>query len=154
MKRLRVLWVGKTDKGFPQAGMDYYLKRIRPLEPIDCIEGKSAHHSGRNQQHGVRTESEAILKRLSRSETVALLDQSGKLWSSEYFAQWLQQVIVNSVTFVIGGAFGVDRAVNARADVTISLSSLTMPHQLARIVLLEQIYRGLTLRAGHGYHHV
>ena len=154
MKRLRVLWVGKTEKGFPASGTDYFLKRIRPLQPIECIEVKSAHHSGRNREHAVGTESEAILKRLSRGETVALLDQSGKMWSSEYLAQWLQQAIVNGVTFVIGGAFGVDRAVKARADVTISLSRLTMPHQLVRIVLLEQIYRGLTLRAGHGYHHV
>ena len=153
MIRLRVLWVGRTQKGFVQEGVAHYLKRIAPLEPIECIDIKAARHSGRDSEQALRTEGDAILKRLGPGETAALLDESGKTLDSAQFAGWLERLERGRVTFIVGGGYGVSRDLRSRVDETLSLSRLTLPHQLVRIVLLEQIYRALTLRAGHGYHH-
>ncbi len=156
MQGLRVIWVGKTSKGFAAEGVAHYLKRIRPLCPLECVELKTAGHSGRGAESAKEKESEAILKRLGGRETVVLLDEQGRQPDSRSWARMLGELLEKSpapCTFVLGGAYGVDERVRARAGEVVSLSRMTFPHQLARVVLLEQIYRGLTLLSGHAYHH-
>jgi 23S rRNA (pseudouridine1915-N3)-methyltransferase len=153
---LRIIWVGKTKKGFPESGVATYTKRIRPLCALECVEIRAASHSGRDPQTTLKTESEAILNRLDGREAVVLLDEGGKERSSREWADMMRDLLERSqapATFVLGGAFGVDQRVRERATEVVSLSRLTFPHQLARIILLEQIYRALTLLAGHAYHH-
>lgn len=156
MLRLRVIWVGKTKRGFAQEGVEYYRKRIKQFGDLECIEIRAASHSGRDEEKAVRAEGDAILKRLGDRETVLLLDERGKQPTSPELADMLDAAGMQEaqgITFVLGGAYGVDTRVRSSAAHVISLSRLTFPHQLARVMLLEQIYRALSLRAGHGYHH-
>ena len=155
MGALRVIWVGKTERGFHQQAVTFYRKRIEPLQTLECIEVRSAAHSGRDAKRAVGKESDAILKRIAPRDPVILLDEKGRQRSSRELAALFDGLSRGgaSLTLVLGGAYGVDERVRARADVKLSLSRLTFPHQLARVILLEQIYRSLTLREGHGYHH-
>ena len=116
---------------------------------------RSAAHSGRDAGRAVEKESDAILKQIAPRDSVILLDEKGRQRSSRELAALFDELSRGggSLTLVLGGAYGVDERVRARAGVTLSLSRLTFPHQLARVILLEQIYRSLTLREGHGYHH-
>ena len=103
-----------------------------------------------------RAESDAILKRLTPGDPMLLLDEKGRELTSREFARELAALGLEKarcVTIVVGGAYGVDERVEARANGILSLSRMTLPHQLARIVLLEQIYRALTLQSGQPYHH-
>lgn len=151
MQRIRVIWVGKTAKGFPEQGVDHYLKRIGGLAQIECAEVRAASHSGRDPAQALKTESAALLRRIGKQDRVILLDERGIELTSLQLAQWLAER--RPAAFVIGGAYGVDEAVQARADDRLALSRLTLPHQLVRIVLLEQIYRALTIAQGQAYHH-
>ncbi len=155
MGALRVIWVGKTERGFHQQAVTFYRERIEPLQTLECIEVRSAAHSGRDAGRAVGKESDAILKRIVPGDPVILLDEKGREHSSRALAALFDQLSRGggSLTLVLGGAYGVDERVRVRAEIKLSLSRLTFPHQLARVILLEQIYRSLTLRDGHGYHH-
>lgn len=157
MPKLRVIWVGKTKRGYAQEGVDHFRKRIKPLAELEIAEIRAASHSGREQGAALKAESDAILKQLgSRGKNIFLLDERGRQPSSRELAEMLEAAAMNDgqgVTFVLGGAYGVDGRVKSAVSGTISLSRLTFPHQLARVVLLEQLYRVLTLAAGHNYHH-
>lgn len=149
--RLRILWVGKTSKGFEGEGVAHYLKRIAPFAELACVDVRAADHSGRDPKQALEREGAALLRHMGNQDHIALLDERGREFTSTQFAAWLDSH--QPVTFVIGGAYGIDESVAVRAAERISLSRLTLPHQLARIVLLEQIYRALTILHGHGYHH-
>lgn len=156
MAGLRVIWVGGSRQRFVAEGIAHYRERIAPFQPIELVEVRAAAHSGRDPAQALRREGEAILKRLAPDDPVVLLDERGREPSTREFADWLadrQAQGGRALTFVIGGAYGVDEAVRRRAGHTLSLSRLTLPHQLVRVVLLEQLYRALSLLAGHGYHH-
>ena len=156
MLRLRVIWVGKCKRGFAQDGVAHYRKRIKPLGDLECVEIRAASHSGREKNAARKAESGAILKQMGSRGSMVLLDERGRQPSSRELAEMLEAAAMidgQSITFVLGGAYGVDSRVRSAASETISLSRLTFPHQLARVVLLEQLYRALTLTAGHNYHH-
>jgi len=149
--RLRILWVGKTGKGFAADGVAHYLGRIAPFAELDCVEIRAAGHSGRDPAQAMKEEADALLRRLGDQERMVLLDERGQALTSPQLAEWIEAH--QPCTFVIGGAYGVHPAVAARAQARLSLSRLTLPHQLVRIVLLEQVYRAMTILHGHGYHH-
>jgi 23S rRNA (pseudouridine1915-N3)-methyltransferase len=151
MQPLRVIWVGKTEKGFVQDAVDFYASRIRALQPLELIDVRLASHSGRQPQVALAEESESILRRVGAGSAYTLLDEAGREMTSREFASWLSES--QPATFVVGGPYGVAPTIRDRARECLSLSRLTFPHQLARVVLLEQIYRALTLQRGHAYHH-
>ena len=156
MPGLRIVWVGRTQQPFVEQGIAFYRERIAPYQPLEIVEVRAASHSGRDPAQALRKEAEAILKRLEPQEPLVLLDERGREQTTREFAAWLGERLEasgRSLTFVVGGAFGVDESVRRRAQTTLALSRLTLPHQLVRVVLLEQLYRVLSLRAGHGYHH-
>ena len=155
MPGLRIIWVGKTKAAFAQQGVALYLKRIRALQAIECVEIRAASHSGRDPQAAVKLESDGIMKRLAQGDPVVLLDEKGSRPTSKELGAMLSRLTEGGgqVTFVLGGAFGVDARVRQMAAERVSLSPLTFPHQLARVILLEQLYRALTLHLGHAYHH-
>lgn len=103
----------------------------------------------------VQNEGEKILKNLKSGDTVVLLDERGKQMSSVEFAAWLPKLSQKSkrVVFIIGGPFGFAPAVRERADALWGLSTLTLPHELARVFALEQLYRAHTILKGEKYHH-
>lgn len=156
MTQLRFLWVGKTQKGFVQEGLDHYLQRIRGFMPVEVIDVRPADHSGRDPAQALRIEGEALLKRLEGESAVVILDERGTQLTSPKLAERLKALREQgsaTITFVVGGAYGLDAAVKARARLTLALSPLTFPHQLVRVILAEQVYRALTISAGQPYHH-
>ncbi|MEE8397055.1 MAG: 23S rRNA (pseudouridine(1915)-N(3))-methyltransferase RlmH [bacterium] len=156
MAEIRVIWVGKTRNDYAKDGVAFYQKRLKPYFPLKCLTIKGAAHSGRSAEAAVRAESDAILKALGPERAVVLLDEGGREFSSLEFGEMLRRTFDErsaTLCFVLGGAYGVDARVRRRADETLSLSRLTFPHQLARVILLEQLYRAASLRAGHPYHH-
>jgi 23S rRNA (pseudouridine1915-N3)-methyltransferase len=156
MIRLRVLCVGRTEAGFVREGVDHYLKRLRPLLPIEWEEVRAAGHSGRSKEVVIAAEGQALLKQVSGNDRVILLDERGKAMTSPGLAEWVtrvRQLPVSSAILMIGGPYGVSEEVRTRADESLSLSPMTLPHQLVRIILLEQLYRAATILAGQPYHH-
>jgi 23S rRNA (pseudouridine1915-N3)-methyltransferase len=126
-----------------------YAERLRPkLRLVELPDGRGAPAECR------RREGEALLAALPEHAFVVALDLGGKVLDTETFAarlgQWLETG--RKLAFVIGGAEGFDRAVIDRADFVLSLGAMTWPHQLARAMLAEQIYRAQAIAAGHPYH--
>jgi 23S rRNA (pseudouridine1915-N3)-methyltransferase len=142
--RLKIAWVGKTKESAIQSLGAEYLKRLQRYVSIDA--------------HEIANES-GILKLADKAGRTApvlvLLDSKGKQVTSEELAGFLrdhQDRGTQELIFAIGPADGWSIAARERANVTLSLGKMTLPHELARVVLLEQLYRGFTILAGHPYH--
>jgi 23S rRNA (pseudouridine1915-N3)-methyltransferase len=156
MALLRFLWVGKTQRGFVQEGVEHYLQRIQGFIPAETVEVRAADHSGRDPAQAMRIEAEALLKRIGDQDALVVLDERGTTVTSPKLAERikaLREQGTGTITFVVGGAYGLDESIRKKARMTLSLSALTFPHQLVRVILLEQVYRALTINAGLPYHH-
>ena len=138
--RIRVLAVGKVRKRWIQDGLAMYLKRLPGLIITELKDSTP------------QREAEAITAQLRADEQLVVLSEEGELVGSVAFAERLQGTGSDRLAFVIGGADGLDPALKARASRTLSLSPLTFPHELARLLLLEQLYRALTIQQGGAYH--
>lgn len=149
---IRIIAVGKKHESWIVEGIDRYQRRLR--KPFD-VEWVLLPHSSKTGQEARQNESEAILSRLGEDEYVILLDEKGELLDSPAFSKKIMIPLERSqtVTVIIGGAYGVDSTVHARADTVWSLSPLVYPHQLVRLILTEQIYRAQGIANGHPYHH-
>jgi 23S rRNA (pseudouridine1915-N3)-methyltransferase len=154
---LSIIAVGKLREAYFKAGVEDYLGRIERFLPIEQIEvpvGTGEESNGKGRGAIIR-EAESIAKHLPRDARVVALDPRGKTMTSEQFSQWLQDAMTASVpriSFVLGGAWGLDQKLCDKADLKLSLSALTFPHELARLVLVEQIYRALSIWKGLPYH--
>lgn len=150
---IRILAVGKKHESWVAEGIERYEKRLK--KPFLC-EWALLPHSAREGITARQEESERLLSRLSDDEYVVLLDERGKLLDSPALSQVLlrQLELSKSVVVIIGGAYGVDDRIHQRADVVWSLSPLVFPHQLVRLILVEQLYRSQEIAAGNPYHHV
>jgi 23S rRNA (pseudouridine1915-N3)-methyltransferase len=151
--RLRVVAVGRDRSGLFAPAVDEYAKRLARYAKFELVEVSEAkRHAGTPRAKD--EEGETLLARLSPGERVVLLDERGKEPTSVELAQrlagWLQRG--QDVTFVIGGSDGHAEAIRARAQETLSLSRMTLAHRLARVVLLEQLYRAFTILKGEPYH--
>ena len=154
--KVTLIIVGKTtDKHF-DAGINDYAGRIKHYLPFEITiipELKNTKSLSEEQQK--EKEGEQILKLLTSSDTVVLLDEHGKEMRSIEYAQWLQkkQATAKRLVFVIGGPYGFSPAVYSRADEKISLSKMTFSHQMVRLIFTEQLYRACTIIKGEPYHH-
>ncbi len=150
----RLILVKRTERGHVADGLDYYLARIRRMEPVDDTVMAEAGRGDPAWQQ--RTESERILAALRPGEKVVALDERGSLLSSPDFAaqlgKWRDQG-TRHTAFIIGGAYGLTDEVRQRADLVLSLSPMVFPHQLVRVLFAEQLYRALSILKGSGYHH-
>ena len=152
--KLHFVWIGKTKDRHCAALIADYLERVTRFSPVETSELKEP-SATRDEKRYVKAEGEKILAAIERDDFVVLLDERGRDFSSPALAEWLgarQQASVKRMAFIIGGFAGVSDAVKERAQLTWSLSSLTLPHELARVVLAEQVYRAFTLLAGLPYH--
>lgn len=144
--RARVLAVGTRPPAWVEEGVNTYARRVRGLEVIQVASG------GRGDPRG--HEGRRLLSKLGDGDQVIALDERGGQWSTADLARlwqrWQHQGRVP--TFVIGGADGLAEAVLQRADARWSLSALTLPHMLVRVLLCEQIYRVQSILSGHPYH--
>ncbi|MEZ4630397.1 MAG: 23S rRNA (pseudouridine(1915)-N(3))-methyltransferase RlmH [Deinococcales bacterium] len=149
--RYRIIAIGQLKRGFYQEGCDFYQKRLGNYAKFEVLERKEAHHSDANKVQTL--EGEALLS-LVQGYTIAL-DERGKRFKSRELADrvsQLEQQGISQISLLIGGAEGHGPALKERCDDLWSLSDLTLAHELARLMLLEQLYRIESIRAGHPYH--
>lgn len=146
---MRLVAVGRMKDAHERALMERYLRRLAP--PLALTELPDGRGSAGEIK---KREGEALLAALPEKAFVVILDMAGKGLSSEAFSErlsgWLETG--REICFLIGGAEGLDQAVVARADASLSLGSFTWPHMLVRIMLVEQLYRARSIAAGHPYH--
>lgn len=151
--RLRIAAVGRVKtKHFGDACHDYE-RRLRRYAKLDIVEVKDVR--GRAPEQAKSREGELLLDAVPKGSKVIVLDETGKLMTSRGLASKIEadaQTGAGSWTLLIGGADGHSDAVRERADLVWSLSPLTLPHELARVVVLEQLYRAMTIRRGEAYH--
>ena len=148
---IRILAIGKKHESWVVEGIERYQKRLqRPF----TVEWVLLPHSAKQGLSARQEESERILKRLGE-DFVVLLDERGKNIDSPALSKLLLTPLELSrvVTIVIGGAYGVDQSIHERADFIWSLSLLVFPHQLVRLMLIEQLYRAQEISSGNPYHH-
>jgi 23S rRNA (pseudouridine1915-N3)-methyltransferase len=146
--KLKIVWIGKTKEPAIQALTEEYLKRISRYAQVEglALRDEAAVLAMCGRGSGSKTTAKSML---------ALLDSRGKEFSSEGFAKFLgdyQDQNPLPLVFAIGGADGFDDKTRAAAQHVISLGKMTLAHELARVVLLEQVYRAFTILKGHPYH--
>jgi 23S rRNA (pseudouridine1915-N3)-methyltransferase len=153
---LRVIAVGTRMPAWVDAAFDDYARRLRGNWKIELkeIAPASRRAAGGANQTAVGREAKQILALLTARETVVPLDERGREFSTLELAGWLdrQRAEAGSLAFIIGGPDGLSREVLERGHSTWSLSRLTLPHALARVLLVEQLYRVSAVLAGHPYH--
>ncbi len=147
-----LIFVGKTKEGFVSDGIEKYLRLLKRQTKIEVREIKGSSKSGPD---AVREEGAAILERVAPSDYLIALHERGTNPDSRGFAGKLAPVMEQgrNMVFVVGGPFGLSGDVLARADYKLSLSRLTFTHEMARLILLEQIYRAFTIIQGRTYHY-
>jgi 23S rRNA (pseudouridine1915-N3)-methyltransferase len=155
MLRVTVLMVGKTRQGFIKEGLAFYQKRLKPylnLTLKNVREEKEA--AGLPPEKVKAREGERLQAQIPPRAHVVALDPQGREMTTEEFAAWLaaREEAARPLAFLLGGHLGLDAATLAGAHERLALSQLTMTHDLSRLVLLEQLYRAATLKAGHPYH--
>ena len=138
--RIRILAVGKVRKGWVLEGASAYLKRLPGLQVVELRDA------------GKERESELIQAALRPEERLVVLAEEGQTFDSPAFARRLEGSGSERLALVIGGAEGVAPVLKARACWMLSLSPMTFPHELARLLLLEQLYRALSIQQGGPYH--
>ncbi|GEQ85990.1 ribosomal RNA large subunit methyltransferase H [Patiriisocius marinistellae] len=155
--KITLLAIGKTDNKQLIALTETYKKRLNhyvnfSFEVIPDI--KKAKNRSEAQQK--IAEGDEILKKLQTSDTLIILDEKGKTYTSEKFADFLQKKMnsgLKNLVFVIGGPYGFSDDIYARANGKISLSAMTFSHQMVRLFFIEQLYRGFTILKNEPYHH-
>jgi 23S rRNA (pseudouridine1915-N3)-methyltransferase len=148
--RYRIVAVGRLKRGFAAEGCEHYRTRLARLAQIEVREVREA----RGDAATVREAEGALLLAAAEGRVIAL-DERGSRCSSEGLAERLSALElrgISRISLLIGGAEGLSAAVRERASELWRLSDLTLPHELARLLLLEQLYRAETIRSGHPYH--
>ena len=138
--RLRILAVGKVRRGWIQDGIDLYRKRLPGLSIVELRDGTP------------EKEAEAIRAVWRPDERLVVLMEQGETLASIPFARRLEQISSDRIAFVIGGADGLTDALKEEADWRLSLSPMTFPHELARLMLIEQLFRAQAILQGRPYH--
>lgn len=153
--RVSILSVGHKMPAWIQQGFQEYTRRMPPEVRVELVELKPDERSaGKAAAKSMQAEGERLIAALPAGSTVLALDEKGRAVSTQglsvMLADWMRDG--SHPAFVIGGADGLDAAVKERADKLISLSALTLPHGLVRVLLAEQLYRAWTILARHPYH--
>jgi 23S rRNA (pseudouridine1915-N3)-methyltransferase len=152
------IWTfGKANDAYVKEGITEFTKRISRYFPIAWTIIPVPKNAGMMSEMDLKKkEGEIVLQWLKPEDYLVTLDEKGKQFSSEGLATFLQQRATEStrnIVFLIGGAFGLDEQVMSRAKLRWSLSQLTFPHQLVRLMLAEQLYRACTIMSNEQYHH-
>jgi len=151
--RLHFVWIGKTKDRRCAALIEDYLARIEHFASSEVTEIRD--QKAADEKRVKQAEGSKLVSALERDDFVVLLDEGGTEMSSKELASLIDQCQIGGVRrlgIVVGGFAGVSDEVRGKANARLSLSRLTLPHELARVVLLEQIYRAFTLIAGLPYH--
>ena len=158
MLGIRIICVGKLKEKYWDAACAEYLKRLGGYCSPSVIEVKEArlpaNPSAADENAVIEKEGRDILDKIGQGDYVIALDIDGKELASEEIASRIADISLHNskIDFVIGGSLGLSGDVKRRADMRLSFGRITLPHQLARVVLLEQIYRAFKINAGETYH--
>lgn len=156
---IKIIAVGKLKEKYLKDAVNEYLKRLSAYAKVDVIEiadeKEPDNASAKDIEIIKNKEGSKILDKIKEREYVILLDVEGKQVSSEDLAGKLAELSLSgdsNLVFVIGGSNGVSEEVREKADFKLSFSKMTFPHQLMRVILLEQVYRGFKINRGEAYH--
>ncbi|PIT86815.1 MAG: 23S rRNA (pseudouridine(1915)-N(3))-methyltransferase RlmH [Candidatus Magasanikbacteria bacterium CG10_big_fil_rev_8_21_14_0_10_43_6] len=156
MIHIRIIAIGKQKEQYWRDAEKAYTTRLSPYAKIDIIEIKEeAFQTTDVREHVREKEAEKIKKYLDGSGMVVALTESGTRMDSLAFSAWLttRTATTGKITFLIGGPLGFHASILDAATITLSLSDLTFPHQMVRTLLLEQLYRAITIEKGKQYHY-
>jgi 23S rRNA (pseudouridine1915-N3)-methyltransferase len=149
--------IGKAHDGYIKEGVTEFSKRISKYFPVEWTIIPVPKNAGMLSEMDLKKkEGETILQWLKPDDYLVALDEHGKQFSSEGLSEFLQErasASTKNIVFLIGGAFGLDATVLKKAQLKWSLSQLTFPHQLVRLILSEQVYRACTILKNEKYHH-
>ncbi len=156
---ITIIAIGKLKEKYWQDAVKEYSKRLGAYCKLNIVELKEsplpANPSKADEDAVKRAEGEEILGRINRSDYMITLEIKGKSLDSLQLASKIEQLGIegkSSIVFVIGGSLGLDRAVSDRADFKLSFSAMTFPHQMMRVILLEQVYRSFKIIRKETYH--
>lgn len=153
--QIQVIAVGKLRQPFWQAAAQEYLERLQHYAAVEIREVRDAIGRGKSEKEAMEEEAREISNRLQPQAWKVVLDKNGKQFSSEEVAAVLKKEIENGrrlCQFVIGGPAGLAPGLIKESNLRLSLSEMTYPHEMARVVLLEQLYRAFTILRGERYH--
>ncbi len=155
--KIALLQTGKTTEKYVSEGVELYSARIRKYSGFEVITIPEIKNIRNMSADEVKIrEGRRILQAIGKNDFVVLLDEKGKELRTTEFALWIEkQTMVSGkrMLFVIGGPWGFSDEFSKTAEFTLSLSRMTFPHQLVRVLFLEQLYRALTIIKGESYHH-
>ena len=159
MLHITILAVGRVRDDYLVRGTGEYLKRLSPYAKVtleEVADERIPDRPSQSEKEKVKdVEGQRILNRIKESAFLIALDSKGASYSSEEMAAELQKLVVagkSSITFIIGGSLGLSDFVLSRADMRLSFSRFTFPHQLFRLILTEQLYRWFKIARGEPYH--
>ena len=149
---IKIICVGKIKEDYLNKGIDEYKKRISKYHNIEIYELQD--EGLRDKQTTIKKEKEKILKIINSKDYLIVLDINGKEINSIQLAKKIDEIFISNsnITFIIGGSYGIDDSIKDLANLKLSFSKLTFPHQLFRIILLEQIYRAFKINNNEEYH--
>ena len=157
--KIKVVTVGKLKEKYLKDGIAEYSKRISrfaKLKMIELADEKTPDKASESENQKIlEIEGQRILSKVGDRDFVIVLAIEGRTFSSEEFSKQLEEAPIkgfSTLTFIIGGSLGLSSAVKKRANLSVSFCRLTLPHQLMRLVLVEQIYRSFTIQQGSPYH--
>ena len=144
--KIRIIIISHRDEGAATDLFNDYLVRLKHYCTLEILALKSS---------TPKDEAVLVLKNISGNEEMILLEESGKEFSSQEFSGWLQKKMNASknLCFVVGSAYGFDASLKKKSAMMISLSKMTLPHQLAKVIFAEQLYRAFTILRNEKYHH-
>lgn len=155
--KISLFVVGKTNHNYLSPGIDDYTKRINHYIPFNIqyiADAKNTKNLSLAQQK--QAEGQNLLNAFDKSDYVVLLDERGKEFTSKDFSSFIEkkmQTVAKRLVFVVGGPYGFSEDVYQRANEKISLSKMTFPHDLIRLIFTEQLYRSFTIMNNEPYHH-
>ena len=148
---IKIICVGKVKESYYRDAIDEYLKRLSKYTKVEIIEVTDLNY---DKEKTIREESKLIIDKLNNNDYKILMDIQGEMLDSVSLSKKINDVMINNsnITFIIGGSFGVSDELKRMVDYRLSFSILTFPHQLFRVVLLEQIYRSFKIINNEEYH--
>jgi len=151
--RLTLISVGRITEPFIRDGCAVYAERIRRYADFRLVVVPEVRITGKGKkEYIIRMEGQRIQGKISPAVFTVALDERGKFLSSEGFARFLETNSLKEIAFILGGPYGLDEKLKEEAEFRLSLSPMTLAHGMARLLLLEQIYRAFTLLRGEPYH--
>ena len=149
---IKILCVGKIKESFFKEAINEYLKRISKYSKLEIIEVNDVDLN--NKDLILEKERDNLLKYINEKDYIITLEIEGNQFSSEEFSKTIDKTLMNypNITFIIGGSYGIHNDIKNKSNLKLSFSKMTFPHQLFRIILLEQIYRGFKIIKNESYH--